>query len=75
MIFVDDVVSVVIRMMIGIFLLLTNSPSKIGKVRVSCLVGKSIIVVVLLLEMLIGAEFTKKSEKYMKRFNDRFAIL
>jgi len=62
-------------MMLAIFLLLTNSPSKIGKVRVSCLVGKSIIVVVLLLEMLIGAEFTKKSEKYMKRFYDGFAIL
>ena len=49
--------------------------SKICKIRVSSLVGKAISIIILLLEMLIWAEFAKESKQYMKRLNYRFLIL
>ena len=40
--------------------------SKVCKIRIATLVSESIIVVVLLLEVLVGAELAEEGEKYVK---------
>ena len=49
--------------------------SKVCKIRIATLVSESIIVVVLLLEVLVGAELAEEGEKYVQRFYNRLSIL